>query len=260
VFEKQPNLHMKKNIKKTILVLGISAFSAAAFAQDQSPMFNMDTNNPQSSQMSAQGFVWAAAKTDMKEIHLGEMALQKSDNDDVKDYAKRIVADHKKACKKLRAIADKEGLDYPTTNSMAWNTNGMWHTNYADENKYPTTENQDMDSPPHLASLLISTNMEGSTNGQMAVREMDWNALSGAEFDRAFVSHMIMGHQQAIRKFEMASENLQDPALKKYAEKTLPVLREHLRLAQELQSKVGTWSDTGATNSMYSNSMSNTNR
>jgi predicted outer membrane protein len=102
--------------------------------------------------------------------------------------------------------------------------------------------------------------MEGSTNGQMAVREMDWNALSGAQFDRAFVSHMITGHQQAIRKFEMASENLQDPALKKYAEKTLPVLREHLRMAQELQSQVGTWSDAGATNSMYSSSMVNTNQ
>jgi putative membrane protein len=252
------HLHMKKNLKKTIFVLGITAFSAVAFAQNQ--MSTTDTNNPPGSQISAQGFVWEAAETDKKEIHLGELALQKSDNDNVKDYAKRIVADHTKASKKLQAIAEKEGLDYPSTNSIAWDTNGTWHTNSAGDSKYPATENQDKDSPPHLASLQVSNNIEGWTNGESGVSEMDWDALSGAEFDRAFVHHMIAGHQQAIRKFELAAENLQDPALKKYAKKTLPVLREHLRLAQELQSQLTAWSDSGATNSAYSNSTGSANQ
>ena len=79
--------------------------------------------------VTAQHFVWEAATTDMKEIHMGELALQKSDNSDVQSFAKRIISDHKKACKKLQAIAEKEGLNFPDTNSMAWN-NDRWATNH----------------------------------------------------------------------------------------------------------------------------------
>ncbi|MEJ0090933.1 MAG: DUF4142 domain-containing protein [Limisphaerales bacterium] len=85
---------------------------------------------------------------------------------------------------------------------------------------------------------------------------MNWDALSGPQFDRAFISHMITGHEKAISKFETASANLQDPELKKYANKTLPTLRKHLEMAQELQTKIGMWS-ASSTNSAYQNAYQN---
>jgi putative membrane protein len=256
---------MKINLNKTILALGFCALTSIASADDQN-MQTSDMNTNDVNEMNgmagmagtSQGFVWMAATTDMKEIHMGEMALQKSDNSDVKSFARDIVSDHKKACKKLTAIAEKEGLNYPGTNSMAMNMNDRmserWHTNYNSESKHPTMERQNMDSPPHLASMLVTTNVNDIvTNQQMVGHEMmNWDSLSGVEFDRAFINHMVMGHEKAISKFEMASENLQDADLKKYAQKTLPVLREHLRMAQKLQSKLG-WSDSGMTNSTYQN-------
>jgi len=174
----------------------------------------------------------------------------------VKSFANDIISDHKKACKKLKAIADKEGLNYPSTNSIAMNMNDhmgdRWHTNYDTESKHPAMERQNMDSPPHLASTMVTTNINDSMDNQQMVGHdvMNWDSLSGAEFDRAFINHMVMGHEKAISKFETASENLQDADLKKYAQKTLPVLREHLRMAQKLQSKLG-WADSGMTNSTY---------
>ena len=243
---------MKINLNKTIMTIGVCALAAAVFADDQIPgnMSSTDTNNWDNQPVTSQSFVWAAATTDMKEIHMGELALQKSDNADVKSFAKRIVADHKKACKKLRAIADKEGLNFPDTNSMAWDANGRWQTNSTSESQHPAVEHQDMDSPPHLAYLMVS-NANGTVNGQWPQHEINWDALSGAEFDRAFANHMVMGHEKAIRKFENASANLQDADLKKYADKTLPTLRDHLRRAQELQSQVGEWTDSDMTNSAY---------
>jgi predicted outer membrane protein len=251
---------MKINLNKTIIALGVCAFTAAAFGDDQmagSPQMseiNMDTNQP----ISSQSFVTKAGMTDLKEIHAGEMALQKSDNSDVKSFARRIVSDHKKNCKKLQSIAEKEGLNFPDTNSAAWNMSASWQTNsnsgnYSEHandrwhtNVYANaaTENPDKDSPPHLATMLVQneTNMNEMSEG------MNLESLSGADFDRAFASHMVAGHEKAIHFFANASANLQDADLKKFAEKTLPTLRDHLRMAQELQSKVGDWSASRMTN------------
>ena len=62
--------------------------------------------------------------------------------------------------------------------------------------------------------------------------------LSGAEFDKAYMMHMVEDHEKDVKAFEDASKNLQDPDLKGWATKTLPTLQEHLRLAKETQAKV----------------------
>ena len=212
---------------------------------DTNNVAGMDTNAWRTTPTMSQQFVWMAAMTDKKEIQLGELALQKSDNSNVKSFAQRIISDHKSSCEKLQAIAEKEGLKFPGTNFMAQGVNGQWDTNSAGLES-PAKEMQDMDSPPHLASLLVSNANNSMDNGQMAV---DWNSLSGADFDRAFAKHMVAGHEKAIRKFEAASASLQDADLKEYAENTLPVLREHLRMAQSLQSQIANSSYSNMTNS-----------
>jgi putative membrane protein len=62
--------------------------------------------------------------------------------------------------------------------------------------------------------------------------------LSGAEFDKYYVSNMVRDHKKDVREFEKASQNLSDPDLKAFAEKTLPTLQEHLRMAENLESQV----------------------
>jgi predicted outer membrane protein len=256
---------MKTNLTKTLgFTLASCALAGLAFAEDQVPQHRY-LEGVDNQPITSQNFVWDAATTDMKEIQMGEMALQKSDNADVKNFAKRLIADHKKACQKLQSIAEKEGLNCPGTNSMNWGMQGdmkdRWQANsmHANSDYWPTNQNHamtsepDKDSPPHLATMLKSspTKMMGME------MEMNWESMSGADFDRAFASHMVMGHEKAIGKFEMAAASLQDAGLKTYAEKNLPTLRNHLRMAQELQSKVGMWSEPGMTNSMPQNGYRN---
>jgi putative membrane protein len=59
--------------------------------------------------------------------------------------------------------------------------------------------------------------------------------LKGAEFDRAAQQHAVMHHQEDVKLFERASQNLQDAELKAFASKTLPTLKEHLEMAKNLQ-------------------------
>ncbi len=257
---------MKIISNKNIITAGICVLCTAAMAVDENYQTNNSNWNAEASSLNgqpvtAQSFVWDAAITDMKEIRMGELALQKSDNSDVKSYAKDIISDHKKACKKLKAIAEKEGLNYPSTNSMAMTMSENWNTNTPvsspAKSMHPDTERQNKNTPPHLASLMVSNvnNTMDATN-DLAIaptQHINWDTLSGAQFDRAFVSHMIKGHEKAINKFETASANLVDSDLKKYADKTLPTLRKHLEMAQELQTKIGMVSDANINNPAYQN-------
>jgi putative membrane protein len=51
---------------------------------------------------------------------------------------------------------------------------------------------------------------------------------SGADFDKAYVSWMLYDHKKTVREFTDGSVKLQDPDLKNFAKKTLPVLQNHL--------------------------------
>jgi putative membrane protein len=61
--------------------------------------------------------------------------------------------------------------------------------------------------------------------------------LTGSAFDSAFVSGEVRDHQQTIALFQREATSGHDPALKDFAQKTLPVLRQHLQMAQSLGSQ-----------------------
>jgi len=63
--------------------------------------------------------------------------------------------------------------------------------------------------------------------------------MKGAEFDRMFASNMVADHELAIKKFEAEARKGQDPDLKKWAEKSLKGLKEHLRLAKDTEKELG---------------------
>jgi putative membrane protein len=62
--------------------------------------------------------------------------------------------------------------------------------------------------------------------------------LSGAEFDAAFVSHMIAAHEAEIAAYSR-SANSNDDAVAAMIADTLPKLRAHLATAQALQRGTG---------------------
>ncbi|HEX2061468.1 MAG TPA: DUF4142 domain-containing protein [Thermoanaerobaculia bacterium] len=64
------------------------------------------------------------------------------------------------------------------------------------------------------------------------------STLSGAEFDKAYMQHMVSDHQKDIAEFEKASTTAGDADVKAWAAKTLPILQQHLQQAQELAGKV----------------------
>jgi putative membrane protein len=61
--------------------------------------------------------------------------------------------------------------------------------------------------------------------------------MSGADFDKEFVSFMVQGHQKAIAQFQQEAASNDPQPVKQLASQTLPTLQKHLKTAQSLQQK-----------------------
>jgi putative membrane protein len=71
--------------------------------------------------------------------------------------------------------------------------------------------------------------------------------LSSPAFDRAYMQEMLVDHKKDVNEFRMEAKSGKDPDVKGWAAKTLPMLEEHLRLAQDTSRAVGTSGTTKTT-------------
>jgi putative membrane protein len=78
---------------------------------------------------------------------------------------------------------------------------------------------------------------------QAMVKKM--SGLSGAAFDRAYAKEMVKDHNKAVALFQSAAQRGADTDLKAFAQKTLPTLQEHLRMARALPQGSGHGSTHG---------------
>jgi len=80
-------------------IAGVSTAALAAEAEDSPPAPSV--------------FVEKAAQDGMTEVELGKVALAKSQNAEIRDFAQRMVADHGKANLELAALAKQKGIVAP---------------------------------------------------------------------------------------------------------------------------------------------------
>jgi putative membrane protein len=74
------------------------------------------TTNQQSAALNPddRSFLEKAAVGGKSEVELGQLALEKAQSDDVKQFAQRMVTDHSQANSQLMGLADKMSLTMPT--------------------------------------------------------------------------------------------------------------------------------------------------
>jgi putative membrane protein len=71
------------------------------------------TQSAMSKTVSPQSFATQAATIGRAEIELGQLAMQQTQDQRVRDYAQRMVKDHQAADAKLKKIAGEEHLELP---------------------------------------------------------------------------------------------------------------------------------------------------
>ncbi len=61
--------------------------------------------------------------------------------------------------------------------------------------------------------------------------------LTGPAFDRAYMRDMVSDHKKDVAAFQKEANNGGNSDVKNFASETLPTLQEHLKLAQDTESK-----------------------
>ena len=61
--------------------------------------------------------------------------------------------------------------------------------------------------------------------------------MQGAQFDVAYMDHMVADHKKDVKEFEHAAKSDRQNEIQQFAAETLPTLREHLALAQSAQAE-----------------------
>jgi putative membrane protein len=59
-------------------------------------------------------------------------------------------------------------------------------------------------------------------------------AMSGKAFDEAYAKAMVKDHRKAIKMFGMENQEAADSDVKEFASTTLPVLKTHLQMAEQI--------------------------
>jgi len=145
-------------------------------------------------------FITEAAEGGLKEIELGTLAQSRANDSNVKAFGQRMVSDHGKANKELMSLAKAKGITLPS-------------------------------SHPSTATGATGTAGRNDMSGELS-------GLKGAEFDRAYMTHMVEDHEKDVKAFEQEAQTGQDPEMKAWAVKQLPTLREHLSQAKSVRDRL----------------------
>jgi putative membrane protein len=85
-------------------------------------------------------------------------------------------------------------------------------------------------------SLMLPTQEQVKAKHQELIAKLE--KLEGAAFDREYMAAMVKDHDKDVALFEKQAKNGRDVALAEFARKTLPTLREHQKMAKQIDAKV----------------------
>ena len=87
-----------------------------------------------------------------------------------------------------------------------------------------------------LKAAAQGQNVPNNLDQQHASALQRMQGASGPDFDRRYVQHQLTGHEETVALFDQFAQSGDHPQLKQFAQQTLPSLREHLQMAQQLRS------------------------
>lgn len=97
-----------------------------------------------------------------------------------------------------------------------------------------TKSNEELQQLVSAKGLTLPAQLDGEHKS--AVDHL--TGLTGAEFDKAYMQHMVADHDKAVAHFTTGSTGAEDADIKGFASKSLPVLQEHAALAKTVAGKV----------------------
>jgi predicted outer membrane protein len=200
------------------------------------------------------------------EVQLSEIAMQKSENAEVKQFAQKMITDHKKMIEQLQPLVAMQGGANRPASSLLGGTSeaqGRSETTVGrttDTTALPGSSGAGQTIPPAGANTTIPGTRETAANatGNAAIagggagplhqlmqidRQINERCLqmakdelqqkSGAEFDKCYVGNALGMHTHALAALEVISKQTQGN-LAQVAQQAQPTVQQHLEQAKQL--------------------------
>jgi putative membrane protein len=95
-----------------------------------------------------------------------------------------------------------------------------------------TQDFQKLQSIARQAGLTMATAIDADHNKSLVA---PLHKLKGKAFDHTYIQDMIAGHTAAIALYKKEAQDATNPAIRSYAQDTLPTLQKHLDAAKAIQ-------------------------
>lgn len=216
-------------------------------------------------------FVAKNIRDNQKEIEMSKMALDKSQNAQIKALAQQMVDDHTQMLEDLQKLQGAAGSD---SNAMNQQNNNDMHdmrdsgaiskpgdtgtaSNQLDMAGNKTSQSEDTSSSMD-SSDKWNNNRDTSMTHVGGMRHHDqmndhtglMNA-TGKEFDDMWISHMLRAHNAKLEELRNASQKISNAELKGLVQQAIPTVQSHRQKLQQLN---------GGTNKKRSRTSGNTTK
>ena len=171
-------------------------------------------------------FVQGAAITNMAEVEMGRLALQRSTDDNVKKFAQMMIDDHTTALNSLRAVASRHSIDMPTQ---------------VDENHHEKAaelgKKQGLEFDRDYADMMVEGHQSVVDKLESRVDKDTLAAWKAKNIDPA-TGKLIEAKSEAITIVAEKDDNPVTFSLNEWAATTYPRSFAHLEAAKDLQQGV----------------------
>ena len=89
-----------------------------------------------------------------------------------------------------------------------------------------------------LKQLASTKGVSLPTDTDQEHKDAAQKVMSAKNVDKAYMDEMVKDHDKDVKEFEDASKSEKDADLKAWIDKTLPVLKEHQKMAHDIKSKM----------------------
>jgi len=208
------------------------------------------------------------------EVELSQIALQKSENAEVKQFAQKMITDHQKMIEQLQPLAMTQvGANRSTSSILGGNSESQGRSETtegrtSDTTALPGSSGASQTIPPTGTSAAVSratataetASATGSGNAihelmqidrqinerclQMAKDELQQK--SGAEFDKCYVGNAIGMHTHALAALEVIGKQTQG-TLAQVAQQAKPNVQQHFDHAKQLMKQLDGQSSAAGT-------------
>jgi predicted outer membrane protein len=203
------------------------------------------------------------------EVELSQIALQRSENAEVKQFAQKMITDHQKMIDQLQPLAMAQGgANRGTSSILGGNSESQGRSETTvgrttDTTALPGSAGASQTIPPSdttaavppvNATTEITASAPATTAGVSAVRQLmqierqinerclqmardEMQKKTGAEFDKCYVGNAIGAHAHALAALEVIAKQTQG-TLAQVAQQAQPTVQQHFDQAKQLMKQL----------------------